>query len=79
MTIADLLDTALEVPIAPSFTRIGYTVRSHAEHWPAIESYDLAVSFDEPVHTGDTTADFQVNRRSSSCDEIGCVQPSNWS
>jgi NAD(P)-dependent dehydrogenase (short-subunit alcohol dehydrogenase family) len=41
MTIADLLDTALEVPIAPSFTRIGYTVRSHAEHWPAIESYDL--------------------------------------
>jgi NAD(P)-dependent dehydrogenase (short-subunit alcohol dehydrogenase family) len=39
--IADAVDTLLELPIAPSFTRIGYEVRSLLEHWKPLASYDL--------------------------------------
>jgi len=39
--IADAVDTLLELPIAPSFTRIGYEVRSLLERWKPLASYDL--------------------------------------
>jgi dehydrogenase/reductase SDR family protein 12 len=39
--IADAVDTLLELPIAPSFTRIGYEVRSLLERWKPLGSYDL--------------------------------------
>ena len=32
-TVATVVDAALELPIAPSFTRVGYDVRSRLEHW----------------------------------------------
>jgi dehydrogenase/reductase SDR family protein 12 len=35
------VDTALELPIAPSFTRIGYRLRSRTEGWRELSSYDL--------------------------------------
>jgi len=38
---ADAVDTLLEVPVVPSFTRIGYDVRSALEHWKPLSSYDL--------------------------------------
>lgn len=38
---ADAVDTLLEVPVVPSFTRIGYDVRSALEHWTPLASYDL--------------------------------------
>jgi dehydrogenase/reductase SDR family protein 12 len=38
---ADLIDRALEVTIAPSFTRLGYDLRSRLDHWAPIGSYDL--------------------------------------
>jgi len=37
--LADLVDRALELAVAPSFTRIGPLVRSRLEHWA--EGYDL--------------------------------------
>lgn len=40
--LATLADAALEVPVAPSFTRIGYDVRSRLEHWTPLDGYDLA-------------------------------------
>lgn len=36
-----LIDAALEAPVAPSFTRIGYDVRSRLAHWRPLDSYDL--------------------------------------
>jgi dehydrogenase/reductase SDR family protein 12 len=38
-TVADVVDRALELPIAPSFTRIGSLVRSRTDHWST--EYDL--------------------------------------
>jgi len=40
--VADLVDAALELPVAPSFTRVGYTVRRHLEHWAPIGHVDGA-------------------------------------
>jgi len=40
--LAGFVDALLEVPLAPSFTRLGYDVRSRLEHWSALSSYDLA-------------------------------------
>ena len=31
--VSDLVDTVLEAPVIPSFTRIGFDVRSRLEHW----------------------------------------------
>ena len=31
--VADVVDQVLEVPVAPSFTRIGPVVRSRLDHW----------------------------------------------
>jgi NAD(P)-dependent dehydrogenase (short-subunit alcohol dehydrogenase family) len=39
--IADAVDALLEAPVAPSFTRIGYDVRSVLERWKPLASYDL--------------------------------------
>ncbi len=36
-----LLDTLIEAPIVPSFSRIGYDVRSRAEGWTPVGDYDL--------------------------------------
>ncbi len=37
-----IIDSALEVPIAPSFTRIGPLVRSRTEGWRDLADYDLS-------------------------------------
>lgn len=39
--LADAVDRALEVAIAPSFTRIGCAARSRLEHWTPLARYDL--------------------------------------
>jgi dehydrogenase/reductase SDR family member 12 len=39
---ADVVDRALEIGIAPSFTRVGYGVRSRLELWPPLDRYDLS-------------------------------------
>ena len=36
-----LVDAALEVPVAPSFTRVGHGVRSRMDAWRPLTSYDL--------------------------------------
>lgn len=41
MNLADLVDAAVEVPLAPSFTRLGYDIRSRADHWRPLDSYDM--------------------------------------
>ena len=42
MNFASLLDTLIEVPIVPSFTRVGYETRSRAEGWGQLDGYDLS-------------------------------------
>lgn len=39
--LPDVVDTLLEGPVVPSFTRIGYAVRSRLEDWDDLDSYDL--------------------------------------
>jgi dehydrogenase/reductase SDR family protein 12 len=39
--LAGLVDAALEVPVAPSFTKIGYLVRRRLFHWPDLDRYPL--------------------------------------
>ncbi|MCU0310824.1 MAG: SDR family NAD(P)-dependent oxidoreductase [Acidimicrobiales bacterium] len=36
------VDAVLEVPVAPSFSRIGYDVRSRLDRWRPLDSYDLS-------------------------------------
>ena len=36
-----VLDAALELPVAPSFTRIGYSARRALFHWRDLDSYEL--------------------------------------
>jgi NAD(P)-dependent dehydrogenase (short-subunit alcohol dehydrogenase family) len=38
---ADLVDRALEGAVVPSFTRIGYGIRSRLEHWAPTSRFDL--------------------------------------
>lgn len=40
-TAARALDTALEVPIATSFTRLGYALRRRSQGWQSLDTYDL--------------------------------------
>lgn len=42
MGLADLVDGALELPVAPSYTRLGPMIRRHVDHWTPLDSYDLA-------------------------------------
>lgn len=39
--LARVTDALLEAPVAPSFTRLGYDVRSRTEHWRSLDSYQL--------------------------------------
>ena len=41
MSLAGIVDSLIEVPVVPSFTKLGYQVRSRLEHWTDLESYDL--------------------------------------
>ncbi len=41
MSFASVVDSLIEAPIAPSFTRVGYQLRSRLEHWSQLASYDL--------------------------------------
>jgi NAD(P)-dependent dehydrogenase (short-subunit alcohol dehydrogenase family) len=41
VNVAGLVDSLIEVPIAPSFTNIGFQVRSRLGHWTPLASYDL--------------------------------------
>ncbi len=38
---SDIVDTAIEVPVVPSFTKIGYVLRSRLDDWDDLDSYDL--------------------------------------
>lgn len=38
---ADVVDAALELPVAPSFTLVGSAVRSRLDRWRPLDSYDL--------------------------------------
>ncbi len=39
--LSDVVDTILEVPVVPSFTKIGYAVRSRLDDWNDLDEYDL--------------------------------------
>lgn len=41
MATADIVDRLLEAPVLPSFTRIGYSVRSRLDDWAELDDYDL--------------------------------------
>ena len=41
MTGRDIVDALLEVPIVPSFTKVGYDVRRRLDDWRPLDSYDL--------------------------------------
>lgn len=40
--LSRLIDTVLEAPIVPSFSRVGFAVRSRTEHWTRLDEYDLS-------------------------------------
>lgn len=39
--ISRIVDSAIEVPVVTSFTRLGYAIRSRLEHWRPLAEYDL--------------------------------------
>jgi dehydrogenase/reductase SDR family protein 12 len=41
MSAADLVDAALEIPVVPSFSRIGPALRQRLDHWTPFDHYDL--------------------------------------
>ena len=41
MNLAGIVDALVEAPVVPSFTRIGYDVRSRLAHWTALDDYAL--------------------------------------
>lgn len=41
MDAASLVDSALELPVFPSFTRLGYDVRRRVDHWTPLDRYRL--------------------------------------
>lgn len=41
ISVADVVDAAIEVPVVPSFTRVGFDVRSRLDHWTPLDRYDL--------------------------------------
>ena len=40
MGLAGFVDALVEVPVVPSFTRLGYDVRSRLEHWQQLDTFD---------------------------------------
>src|SRR3954471_6929804 len=41
VNVAAAVDSVMEASIAPSFTRVGYQLRSRLEHWTPLATYDL--------------------------------------
>lgn len=41
MSVAGILDSLIEAPVVPSFTKVGYQLRSRLGHWTDLGSYDL--------------------------------------
>lgn len=41
MNLAGIVDALVEAPVVPSFTRVGYDVRSRLAHWTALDDYAL--------------------------------------
>lgn len=39
-----IVDAAIEAPVAPSFTRVGYDVRSRIDDWSSLDDYDMSES-----------------------------------
>lgn len=39
--LRDIVDSALEFPVVPSFTKVGYAVRSRLDDWSDLDEYDL--------------------------------------
>lgn len=39
--LSDIVDRVIEVPVVPSFTKIGYALRSRLDDWDDLDSYDL--------------------------------------
>ena len=39
--LRDIIDSAIEIPVVPSFTKIGYAVRSRLDDWNSLDDYDL--------------------------------------
>jgi len=42
VAVSAVVDALLEVPVVPSFTRVGFDVRSRLERWAPLSRYDLA-------------------------------------
>ena len=42
MSLAGIVDAAIEAPIVTSFTRLGSDIRRRTDHWRPLESYDLS-------------------------------------
>jgi len=38
---SDIVDSVIEAPVVPSFTKIGYALRSRLDHWNDLDDYDL--------------------------------------
>jgi dehydrogenase/reductase SDR family member 12 len=41
ITVADLVDRAIELPVVASYTRVGPAVRRRVDRWRALDTYDL--------------------------------------
>lgn len=39
--LSDVVDRIIEIPVVPSFTKIGYALRSRLDDWDDLDSYDL--------------------------------------
>lgn len=39
--LRSIVDSALEIPVVPSFTKIGYAIRSRLDEWNDLDRYDL--------------------------------------
>ena len=39
--VANAIDAALELPVVPSFTKIGFEARRRLFHWRALDGYAL--------------------------------------
>ena len=41
MSLAGILDSLIEAPVVPSFTKVGYQLRSRIDRWTDLANYDL--------------------------------------
>jgi dehydrogenase/reductase SDR family member 12 len=41
VSLAGIVDSLVEAPVVPSFTKVGYQLRSRLDHWTDLASYDL--------------------------------------